>query len=270
MRITLLGGDARMPYAAEALGEGGHEVSLCAHGEVPLSPEVLSSAEAVLLPHPLSRDGVHLFAPMSPLTAPLSALLAMLPEGVPLLAGATTGAIEPFSQHHRILSYGEDEGFLARNARITAEGALSLLMQRLPKALADTPCLILGSGRLARALASLLAGLSAPHSVFARNPAPLPGGIRPLPLTALPAEIGRFSVLINTVPVRLLDASLLRRARAGALLLELAAVPDVVDPAAVSAAGMTLLSAPPLPGRYAPPSAGRALAEAALRLISFA
>ncbi len=269
MRITVVGGDARMPYAADVLKKQGHEASLCAHGDVPLSPEVLSSAEAVLLPHPITRDGVHLFAPMSPLAAPLSALSAMLPEGIPLLAGQRDGTVGALFPHHRIASYGEDESFLARNARATAEGALSLLMQRLPTALFDTPCLVLGTGRLARALVALLTGLGAPFSVFGRNPAPLPGGIRPLPLCALPAEIGRFSVIVNTVPVRLLDASLLRRAKEGALLLELACTEGVVDVEAAAAAGITLQSAPALPGRYAPASAGRALAEAALRLISF-
>ncbi len=268
MRISIVGGDARMPYAAEALREGGHEASLCAHGEVPLSPEVLSCAEAVLLPHPLTRDSVHLFAPMSPLPVPLSAFFEMLPEGVPLLLGKRDSIPSAHLGRHPLLAYGEDETFLYHNARITAEGALSLLLQRLPTALCDVPCLLLGSGRLARALAALLAGLGVPFSVFARNPAPFPSGLRPLPLTALPAEIGRFSVLINTVPVRLLDASLLKRARKGALLLELACTSGVVDADAAEAAGITLLSAPALPGRHAPASAGHALAEAALRLLS--
>ena len=249
MRISIVGGDARMAHAAQALAAAGHEVSLSAHGEVLLSPEAVAEAEGIMLPHPLTRDGVHLNAPLSPLSVPLSALFSILPEGVPLFVGETGGALAGFSGRCPLFSYKDDEVFLEQNARITAEGAISLLMQRLPTALCDTPCLILGSGRLARALSSLLAGFGAPFSVFARNTAPLPVGVRPLPLCTLPAEIGKFPLLINTVPVRLLDAPLLRRAQRGALLLELAACEGVVDSDAASAAGITLLSAPGLPGR---------------------
>ena len=199
MRITVAGGDARMPYAAEVIGRAGHEVSLSAHGEVPLSPEALAEAEAILLPHPLTRDGVQLFAPLSPLCAPLSALSAMIPEGAILLAGQRGGTVGATFPHHKILSYGEDERFLEANARTTAEGALSLLMQRLPTALADTPCLLLGSGRLARALATLLSAFGAPLCLLARNPSPLPCGIRPLPDCSA-AEAAIFCQRSNFLP----------------------------------------------------------------------
>lgn len=268
MRIAIVGGDARMPYAARALGARGHEVSLSAHGELPLSPEAISCAEAVLLPHPLTRDGVHLNAPQSPLPVPLAPLFSMLPRGIPLLCGdQKSGALASLNGEHPLLPYGTQEEFLERNSRITAEGAVSLLLSRLSTALFETPCLVLGSGRLARALLELLGGLRAPVTAFARNPSPI-GGVRPLPLGALPAEIGHYPVLINTVPARLLDPPLLRRMQPGAILLELSAAEGVLDEAAARAAGITLVGAPALPGRYAPESAGSAVADAVTAILS--
>ena len=267
MRIAILGGDARMPYAARALEERGHEVTLSAHGETPLSPEALSHAEAVLLPMPLSRDGVYLNAPLSPLPVPLSPLFAMLPDGIPLLVGKEDGILRTLSGEHPILPYGTGEDFRRRNSQATAEGALFLLMQRLTATLADTPCLLLGSGHLAASLLDLLGGLHSPVTVFARNPAPIGEGIRPLPLGALPAEISRYPVILNTVPVRLLDAPLLRRCAKGTLLLELSAVKGVLDETAAREAGITVVTAPALPGRYAPESAGRAIADAVAGIL---
>ena len=268
MRIAAVGGDARTEHAAASLRGRGHEVTVSAYGELPLSPAALAEAEAVLLPHPLTRDGKHLFAPLSPLPVLLDTLFSLLPAGVLLLCGRTDGLMATLSPRHPLLPYGMREDYLLRNAAITAEGALSLLMARLPTALAETPCLVLGSGRLARALVADFVGLHAPVTAFARSTAPWPSYPAPLPLSALPAEIGRFPILINTVPVRLLTPVLLSRAAGRAILLELSAVPDVIDPDEVRRAGLELITAPGLPGRYAPESAGRAIADAVTAILT--
>ncbi|MBQ2719426.1 MAG: hypothetical protein IJF73_05100 [Clostridia bacterium] len=269
MKICAIGGDARMPHAAAALCEAGHEVTHTAYGEGPLSPEALAVAEAVLLPYPISRDGVTLTAPASPLPVPLSSLFAMIPEGVPILGGRADAAIRERAAGHRLFDYAEDEGFLGKNAAITAEGALSLLMARLPSPLFETPCLVLGSGRLAKATYDLLVGLHVPTAAAARNTAVrFADGRPPLPLAALPAELGHYDVLINTVPVPLLTRSLLLRMRRGAILLELSAAPGVLDTDACRAAGLEVVTAPALPGKYAPRGAGRAIAAAVLPILS--
>ena len=268
MRSAAVGGDARTGYAAAILRERGHEVSVSAFGELPLSPTALAEAEAVLLPHPLTRDGRHLFAPLSPLPVALDALLSLLPPGAPLFCGRQDALPPSLLRDHPPLSYGMREDYLMRNAAITAEGALSLLMARLPTALIETPCLILGSGRLARALYADLVGLQAPVTAFARSTAPWTPYPAPLPLSALPAEIGRFPILINTVPVRLLTPALLCRAAHRATVLELSAVPDVISPEEVRRAELELITAPGLPGRYAPESAGRAIADAVTAILA--
>ena len=262
MKICAVGGDGRIPFALASLEARGHEVSHTAYGG-PLSAEVLGAAEAVLLPYPATRDGLTLNAPTSPLPLPLSSLFPMLPDGAPVLCGRITDALRAAAKEHHLYDYETDERFLLKNAAITAEGALSLAMQRLASPLCDTPTLVLGSGRLARALADLLLGLHVPVTVAARNPnAPLPGGLRPIPLGALPAELPRFALILNTVPVPLLSGRLLSRATQGLLLIELSSAPEVVDTDACRELGIEVVSAPGLPGKYAPKGAGEALAEA--------
>ena len=266
MRIAIVGGDARMPEVAAALQSAGHRAEISAAGGTPLSPRALAEAEAVLLPQPLTRDGETLNAPTSPLPLPLAALFSMLPEGVPLLCGHADDSLQRVAAGHPLLPYGEDEGYLTRIATLTAEGALPLLLGRGGIALSDTPCLILGSGRLARALADLLSGLHVPFAAVARRPLSL-AGVTALPLEALPELIGEYPVILNTVPARLLTPSVLSRAARGTLILELSAVRGVVDAELCTRLGLDLTVAPALPGRYAPKSAGAALAAAALRLL---
>ena len=269
MRICALGGDSRFPYATEALRERGHEVSHSAYGDAPLSPEELAGAEAILLPFPASRDGKVLNAPLSPLPVPLPVLFSMIPEHAPILCGRPESLAPHLSEGHPIYDYALSEDYLEQNARITAEGAISLLMQRLRAPLFETPCLVLGSGRIARHLCDLLVGLHAPVAIFARNrDAKMPHGIQVHPLLSLPAEIGKYRVLINTVPAPVLEPPLLLRAPEGGLLLELSAVPGVVSTDACRRAGIELLVAPALPGRYAPEGAGRAIADAVATILS--
>lgn len=269
MRIAIVGGDARMPYAAAALREMGHEASICAYRETPFSPSMLAAAEAVLLPLPLSRDGVHLNAPTTDIATPLAAMARMLPDGVPLLCGHADGTLRAIAGDRPILAYGQDEGYLRQNAYITAEGAIAMLMAQLSASLADTPCLILGSGRLASALSDLLFGLHAPVTVLARRQGILLGGGQmPLPLSELLGLCGRFPVILNTVPAKLLSHTVLEAISPGTLLLELSSAPDVLDTEVAKRRGIEVLTAPGLPGRYAPKSAGQAIADTVAALLA--
>ena len=269
MRIAIVGGDARMPHAAAALERAGHKVSTSAEGGTPLSPLSLADAEGILLPHPLTRDGVHLNAPTSPIAVPLDALFAMLPKGVPLFCGLADGSMQMRAEGHPLLPYAEDDGYLARVAALTAEGALPYLLGRGGTALADTPCLILGAGRLAGALLTLLCGLQTPTAVLARRTLPpLFGNICPRPLDTLPDLISAYPVVINTIPACVLTPAVLARCTRGTLILELSAVAGAVDAEACKRLGLDLMVLPALPGRYAPKSAGEAIATAVLKLLT--
>ena len=269
MRIVIVGGDARMPYAAAALEGMGHRAEVCAYREAPFAPSMLASAEAVLLPLPLSRDGVHLNAPTDVLATPLSALFRMVPEGVPLLCGRIDDTLRAMAGNHPLLSYGQDEGYLRHNSYISAEGAIAMMMERLPLAIGDSRCLILGSGHLASALSDLLFGLHASVTVLARRQdVLLGGGHMPLPLSELCNLCGSADVILNTVPVKLLTSAVLGRIPSGGLILELSAVPGVLDLEQAERRGIRAICAPGIPGRYAPRSAGQALAETVASLLA--
>lgn len=269
MRIALVGGDARMPYAAAALEGLGHEASVCAYRETPFSPSALAMAEAVLFPLPLTRDGVHLNAPTADIATPLDVVARMLPEGVPLLCGHADDVTRAVAGERPILAYGQNEAYLTRNSYISAEGAIAILMAHLSTALADTPCLILGSGRLASALSDLLFGLRAPVTVLARRQDVLLGGGHiPLPLSELSGLSGKFPVILNTVPARLLSQAVLESITPGTLILELSSAPNVLDVPAARRRGIEVQTAPGLPGRYAPKSAGQAIADVAAALLA--
>ncbi len=153
--------------------------------------------------------------------------------------------------------YYTDEIYALENAALTAEGAAELLMRRLPGALARTPILIVGYGRIGSRLAALLDGLGARITVAARNPvqraAARSRGHNSVDIiNILPA----FEALVNTVPAPVLEGNY-----GGALCLDLASAPG----------GWTddtpVLKAPGLPGLYAPKAAAAIMAEAIYRVL---
>ena len=101
-----------------------------------------------------------------------------------------------------------------------------------------------------------------------RSLGPLAGGHIPLPLSELPTRIADFPILINTIPAPILTPQILANAARGTTLLELSAAPRVVDADLLLAFGIEYIAAPALPGRYAPKSAGEAVAEAVARILS--
>ena len=82
----------------------------------------------------------------------------------------------------------------------------------------------------------------------------------------LPALLGSFDFVVNTVPARVLPAESLARLRPDALLLELASPPDGFDPQEAAELGLSALSAPGLPGITAPYTAAE-LMRAAIRSV---
>lgn len=266
----MLGGDARMLYCARALREAGREVCLFGFDEDPAArgdcvpvEEAVARARQVVLPLPVSRDRRHLFAPLSRRPVELDDRLALLLQGRRVFCGMAQSLPETAPwKSLPVTDYYLDEGLLAENARITAEAAVFEAMAALPGTLYESRCLVAGFGRVGKALAVLLHGLGAQVTVAARRRedrvlartlgAGATGFVPMLP----PCEI-----VFNTVPGPVFTAAVPLPEQT-ALYVELASVPGYT--AQGIPAGVRVLQAGSLPGKYAPQAAGRAIAAVLL------
>ena len=75
MHFTVMGGDKRLPYTAEALRLAGHTVTELS-GDIHETPQTA----LLILPVPLTRDGETVFAPAADKPMPLRTLAETLPE----------------------------------------------------------------------------------------------------------------------------------------------------------------------------------------------
>ena len=267
--VAILGGDARMLACARALKAKGRQVLLCGfeddpavQGECLEIQEAVSRAETVVLPLPASKDGKWIFAPFARHRIELSDELAASLRGKQVFCGMSGRLPERESwQALPVIDYYRDERLLAANARITAEAALFEAMNVLPCTLYDCRCLVTGFGRIGKALTAQLRGLGIPVVVAARK-AKDREQAQKLGAQAISFEEAAppCEVIFNTVPAPVVSTDLWQPGKP-VLYMELASASGLLKDAP---SGIHVLQAASLPGKYAPDSAGRAIASVLL------
>lgn len=162
------------------------------------------------------------------------------------------------SRDIEIVNYSKDEHFQAINCRLTAEGALQIILKHSPKALNDCKMLILGFGRTGAAMARLLDRLDASFDIGTNT------SLRPAYAVAknvIPLynfRLAKYDVIINTVPSSIISDKEVMDISKDCIYIDLASKPAInLDYAKYL--GINADIYPALPARFCPFSAARAL-----------
>lgn len=265
--FAVIGGDRRSFYAAKKLREYGFATKIFGlKNEEIFRPSEEIGADAVLLPVPLSRDGIRLFAPESKEAIFISDVLHSVSEKALIFTGGAFG-----TEAQRITDYAKREDFARMNALPTAEGALMLALQNGKITVCGMPVAVIGFGKVAFAVAKLFSAVGAKVTVFARKEQAREEahilGYTAKPISALGECAEEYRLLINTVPSRIFEKATLMRIRKDALLMELASAPFGVNFEEAEALGVRTFLASGLPGKYFPETAGYAVAETVLNIL---
>lgn len=185
-------------------------------------------------------------------------LLRMLPPDIIIIGGRLQQAALSNYQTWDLLS---DEEYLARNAAITAVCALQIAMEQLPVILASCPVLILGWGRIGKCLGQLLQRIGATVTIAARKASDLAMaqalGYQTVEIEKVQDVLQNQRLVFNTVPQLLLtEADTTLKSCA---FIDLASQPGMLGDSVIQALG--------LPGKYAPESSGKLIADTILKQI---
>ena len=259
MQTIIIGGDARFEHLAQLLSERGETVGVyggqgCPWAEA-VSAEALKRADTVILNCPPRAD------------IGLGDVLETVSERARVFA---CGPGHPDAEDHRLIDLWRDEALLTENARLTAEGALASAMRATTRALIGMDCMVIGWGRIGRALTELLVALGAKVTVASRNAAgrnrAVERGAEAVDTAELALALPGKKLVYNTAPAMVLDAGALVHADPNAMLIDLASPPYGIHLRAAWNRGLRTWREPGLPGRYCPHSAARALLNAIDRL----
>lgn len=241
MCLYPIGATRACTYAAQYLGEAGLPVI-----DHP-APEVTHLLLDVpsFRPDGLLRSGGN-----------LEPVLSMLPPGIVILGGNLS---HPALEGYRKVDLLEDPDYLARNAAITADCALRLAGSHMGHTFSGSTALVIGWGRIGKCLSKLLRQVGCAVTIAARSPSDRAMawalGYEAIDLAQIPSRLPTASLLFNTVPASILDAPI----PSGCIALELASKPGIPIEHTIPAGG--------LPGRLAPESSGRLIAETILKLL---
>lgn len=194
--------------------------------------------------------------------------------GTLLVIGSARPALESLCHRQgvRLVAYRERDEFAILNSIPSAEGAIGMAMEAAAITIHGSASTVLGHGRLGTVLAAMLRGLGAATTVVARSQAEraraTAAGHRALAFARLGEVVAASDLLFNTVPAPVLPASILERAGADLVLIDLASAPGGTDFAAAKRLGLRARLAPGLPGLVAPRTAGRIEADTVLSVLA--
>ena len=186
------------------------------------------------------------------------------PRGQKIVCGITEEAFDRLAERRgwNLLRVLQDEAYMQANAALTAEGALFAAASQMNRALKGSRCLVIGYGRIGKALTKLLGGIGAEVTVAARREeSRSEAGENSVSIREMPQTFHRMDVIFNTVPAPLLGEKELRFVNPRCILIELASAPYGIDRDAAEALGLQFHLESGLPGRYCPLSAAEALLD---------
>lgn len=157
------------------------------------------------------------------------------------------------------------------NSIPTAEGAIQIAMEETPITIHGSNTCVIGFGRVAISLARVLKALGSEVTVVARNKGQLARayemGCKRAIYSELHDILNYCDIVFNTVPSMILHRDILKYANPGILIIDLATQPGGTDFEAANLFGLKAILAPGLPGKVAPVSSGKILADVIPNLI---
>ena len=252
MEYIVIGGDARFEALARLLSERGESVGVVGREARPWARAADAQA--------LGRAGKIVVNCPPKANMALVDVLNAASDDAKLF---TCGPGHPDATDRRLIDLWTDEALLTENARMTAEGALASAMRASSSALGGMRCMVIGWGRIGRALTELLVALGARVTVCSRTPAgrnrAAERGAEACDTGCIARSLPGHKLIYNTAPAMLLDAAALSRVDSDAMLIDLASPPYGVDLPAAWSLGLRAWREPGLPGRYCPHSAALAI-----------
>lgn len=280
-KILVLGGDSRQTFLAKRLKEKGHDVycygfNITENSElntISSLNEIKKQINVLVLPIISSNDDKTVNAPFFDGEITLDeAISALKPHSIVVGGNLSKSLRTLFFEHgHFSVDYYIREELKIKNCIPTAEGALSIAIEEMPSTIAGSRVLIIGFGRVAEACAKLFKALESDVYICARRLDAFAWaelyGYKSLEIDEIDSSLSEFDLIINTVPAKILDKKKLAKINKNTLVIDLASKPGGVDFDNARQLGVKTIWALSLPGKVAPVTSGKIIADTILNIL---
>ena len=276
MNISFIGGDSRIVELVKLLSNEKNEICLfglgqCAELEefkqASNLDEALQNTEIVITSIPLSKNGKSVNTSFTEKTILVEDLFEKA-KNKKIITGNITEEISKYirkENNNEIIDILKYEELTVKNVIPTAEGAISIAMEKSKITLHDSNCLVLGFGRIGKILAKMLHGLGAHVYCEARKQYDLAWikayGYNEIHLNNLNKRLNEFDFIFNTIPYLILDKTNLELVKKECILIDLASKPGGIDFEEANRLGLQNEWALALPGKVAPKTSAKYIYE---------
>lgn len=257
-KIAVLGGDNRQLLLYNKLSNKDFDIILTAY-DTTVDINKIKSAEIMILPTVVSKDGVNLNAPNYSKSIDLNDIIKNSDNCKYVICGKISENIKNKFKANgvNVFEYTNDENFKILNGVSTAEGAVSIAISKTKRTICGSNCLIIGNGCIGKSLTKILVGMGANVTVSARKEKDFnmlwADNINSLNSTKLQdADLNRYDIIFNTVPHSLISEKNLYDLNCVELIIDLASIPYGFKHENKDTYPFELILAPSLPAIYAP------------------
>lgn len=263
MKIIMVGGDKRQLRIKNNLEKLGHYV----HHITSLDDLNIDFTlyDTVIFPLPTSRDGIYINNALGKDKIKITDITDNL-ETQKILCG--NFVFEDFE----FTDYAQDESTAILNAVPTAEGAIAIAIENTAFTVWKSKCLVVGNGKIGKALSERLKALLADVTVSARRDTDFSyiesRGIKYIKTDEIEKNADEYNIIFNTVPKQVLTKNVLKNCKSDCLLIELASSPYGIDFKAAEDLKLKVILALGLPGKYAPNTAADILTNSIVKNLN--
>lgn len=276
--ISVIGGDLRIVKLVEMLAKDGIKVFTYGLEETDCLEkcekviytknldEVIQKSNIIICSIPLSIDGTTVCAPFSGKKILLQELAEKI-HGKVFIAGNIMNEFygKVKQNNNKIIDILKREELAVLNTISTAEGAIQIAMEETQRTLHGSNVLIMGFGRISKMLAKMLDGIGANvHCETRRNDSVAwikAYGYKPIKLEEVKENLNKFDIIINTIPVTILNEEELKTLKKDCLIIDLASAPGGINRKVAKQLEIKLVWALSLPGKVAPVSSAEFIKE---------
>jgi dipicolinate synthase subunit A len=267
--FIVIGGDKRLCYAARELEKINKKVTVYGNGICDFEltktlEDAVSENRYVLCGIPFSRDnGKTIYAPNYGKKIYTDELLSAITPHHMVFAGMGGDFLTLCAKKGaKCFDYNICEDFLTSNAHLTAEALVAMIINNLPISISEGTFLILGYGRIGKALSDMLKSMGGKVTACARKESDFAlmrkKGIEGIHTDNINTVAG-FDCLINTIPFKVTNEDFYKNLNSDCVIIDASASPGYIDTDAAKKYQLNVIGAFGLPGKISPASAGKAI-----------
>ena len=217
-----------------------------------------NNKDIILLPAPITRNGVDINCPLTNKQIPLD-ILNSAQENTKIFGGGKLD-LKNYTDYLTL------DGYAIKNAVLTAEGAISYTIENTDFSLWKSRILIIGYGRVGKVLAERIMGFKPRLTVTARNERDFSVldmlGINHMGTSEIAKCKEQFDIVFNTVDIKLSTDT--ARALSSSLFIDLSTFGGFLGDS-YRESNIKYTKLPGIPGKTSPDTAGRIIAETVIK-----